>query len=149
MNALTQAVARIERQTPAHRDRAIDGLRALALLAVPTGHWLLGGFTRDGDGALHNASPLSAFAGFAPVSWILQMLGIFFLVLGGAWLAMEAGFRPSSVGSQTGTFVAAYIVTKLTQPLRIAATVLLTPLVARIYERVTGRSRTNSPPVDG
>ncbi|WP_329465374.1 acyltransferase family protein [Streptomyces sp. NBC_01431] len=82
MNALTQAVARIERQTPAHRDRAIDGLRALALLAVPTGHWLLGGFTRDGDGALHNASPLSAFAGFAPVSWILQMLGIFFLVGG-------------------------------------------------------------------
>ncbi|MFE9553184.1 acyltransferase [Streptomyces sp. NPDC006703] len=82
MSALTRAVARIERQTPAHRDRAIDGLRALALLAVPTGHWLLGGFTRDGDGALHNASPLSAFAGFAPVSWILQMLGIFFLVGG-------------------------------------------------------------------
>ncbi|MGW1931901.1 acyltransferase family protein [Streptomyces sp. NPDC001919] len=72
----------IEAGTPAHRDRAIDGLRALALLAVPTGHWLLGGFTRSADGAIHNASPLSGFAGLAPVSWVLQMLGIFFLVGG-------------------------------------------------------------------
>ncbi|GAA2802525.1 acyltransferase family protein [Streptomyces showdoensis] len=73
---------RIEARTPAHRDRAIDGLRALALLAVPTGHWLLGGFTLSDDGAIHNASPLSAFGGLAPASWILQMLGIFFLVGG-------------------------------------------------------------------
>ncbi|MFI6701760.1 acyltransferase [Streptomyces sp. NPDC050509] len=76
------AVAKIEARTPASRDRAVDGLRALALLAVPTGHWLLGGFTLDADGALHNASPLSTFGGFAPVSWVLQMLGIFFLVGG-------------------------------------------------------------------
>ncbi|MDQ0842605.1 acyltransferase [Streptomyces sp. V1I6] len=75
---------KIEARTPAHRDRAIDGLRALALLAVPTGHWLLGGFTLDTDGALHNASPLTAFGFFAPVSWVLQMLGVFFLVGGHA-----------------------------------------------------------------
>ncbi|MFF2061329.1 acyltransferase [Streptomyces sp. NPDC058200] len=79
---LAGTIGKIEARTPAHRDRAIDGLRALALLAVPTGHWLLGGFTLDGDGALHNASPLAAFGGFAPVSWVLQMLGIFFLVGG-------------------------------------------------------------------
>ncbi|XUM00356.1 acyltransferase family protein [Streptomyces venezuelae ATCC 10712] len=75
-------VARIEAATPAHRDRAVDGLRALALLAVPTGHWLLGGFTLSPDGAVHNASPLGTFAELAPVSWVLQMLGIFFLVGG-------------------------------------------------------------------
>ncbi|MFG2768974.1 acyltransferase [Streptomyces sp. NPDC048350] len=79
MNALAE---RIEARTPAHHDRAIDGLRALALLAVPTGHWLLGGFTLSSDGAIHNASPLSAFGALAPASWILQMLGIFFLVGG-------------------------------------------------------------------
>ncbi|MFF0445020.1 acyltransferase [Streptomyces sp. NPDC004609] len=73
---------RIEAGTPAHRDRAVDGLRALALLAVPLGHWLLGGFELGSDGALRNASPLSAFGFFAPVSWVLQMLGIFFLVGG-------------------------------------------------------------------
>ncbi|MFF0742524.1 acyltransferase [Streptomyces sp. NPDC004111] len=75
--------ARIDARTPAHRDRAVDGLRALALLAVPTGHWLLGGFTVDAEaGSLHNASPLSSFAALAPASWFLQMLGIFFLVGG-------------------------------------------------------------------
>ncbi|MDQ8701227.1 acyltransferase [Streptomyces sp. LHD-70] len=80
--ALHRTVASIEARTPAHRDRGIDGLRALALLAVPTGHWLLGGFTLDADGGLHNASPLSALGFLAPLSWFLQLLGIFFLVGG-------------------------------------------------------------------
>ncbi|PRH80636.1 hypothetical protein C6N75_03155 [Streptomyces solincola] len=78
-----EVIEAIEARTPAHRDRAVDGLRALALLAVPLGHWMLGGFTVDADdGGLHNASPLSAFGVFAPVSWVLQMLGVFFLVGG-------------------------------------------------------------------
>ncbi|MFM9594810.1 acyltransferase family protein [Streptomyces scabiei] len=80
--ALSAAAARIEARTPAHRDRALDGLRALALLAVPLGHWMLGGLTLSPEGALHNASPLTAFGFLAPVSWVLQMLGIFFLVGG-------------------------------------------------------------------
>ncbi|MFD9455732.1 acyltransferase [Streptomyces sp. NPDC059985] len=96
---------RIDRRTPPHRDRAVDGLRALALLAVPTGHWLLGGFTLDADGGLHNASPLAAFGGLAPASWVLQMLGIFFLV-GGYASALSFRRRPGS----TGTWLRARIV---------------------------------------
>ncbi|OON76663.1 acyltransferase family protein [Streptomyces tsukubensis] len=93
---LHRTVTSIEARTPGHRDRAIDGLRALALLAVPTGHWLLGGLAPGQGGALHNASPLSAFGFFAPMSWVLQMLGIFFLVGGFASVlsyrgAMERG----------------------------------------------------------
>ncbi|MEU6121027.1 acyltransferase [Streptomyces sp. NPDC047123] len=79
---LHRAASAVDARTPAHRDRAVDGLRALALLAVPTGHWLLGGFDLDSGGALHNASPLASFGFFAPLSWVLQMLGIFFLVGG-------------------------------------------------------------------
>ncbi|MEE1792681.1 acyltransferase [Streptomyces sp. BE308] len=96
--SVKQLAARIDARTPAHRDRAVDGLRALALLAVPTGHWLLGGFTLDGDGALHNASPLSAFGFFAPVSWVLQMLGIFFLV-GGYASVLSYRRRRSTTGA--------------------------------------------------
>ncbi|MFD4018259.1 acyltransferase family protein [Streptomyces sindenensis] len=85
MNAVREnarrLAARIDASTPAHRDRAVDGLRALALLAVPLGHWMLGGFRLDADG-LHNASPLATFGALAPASWVLQMLGIFFLVGG-------------------------------------------------------------------
>ncbi|MEX0171317.1 acyltransferase family protein [Streptomyces sp. LMG1-1-1.1] len=95
--AARKTAARIESGTPAHRDRAIDGLRALALLAVPTGHWLLGGFTLSADGAIHNASPLGTFAGLAPVSWILQMLGIFFLV-GGYASVLSYRRREGSTG---------------------------------------------------
>ncbi|MFF0071874.1 acyltransferase [Streptomyces sp. NPDC005494] len=93
--SVRQLVSRIDERTPDRRDRAVDGLRALALLAVPTGHWLLGGFTLDGEGALHNASPLSTFAVFAPVSWVLQMLGVFFLV-GGYASVLSYGRRPST-----------------------------------------------------
>ncbi|MFE2044705.1 acyltransferase [Streptomyces sp. NPDC059477] len=85
MNApagLAKLTAEIDGRTPTHRDRAIDGLRALALLAVPAGHWLVGGFTLDAGGGLHNASPLATFGALAPAGWILQMLGIFFLVGG-------------------------------------------------------------------
>ncbi|MBL1092670.1 MULTISPECIES: acyltransferase family protein [Streptomyces] len=100
-STVRSAVRAIEARTPAERDRAIDGLRALALLAVPTGHWLLGGFTLDADGALHNASPLTAFALLAPASWVLQMLGIFFLVGGYASVLSyrRAVRRGESVGS--------------------------------------------------
>ncbi|MFJ9338959.1 acyltransferase [Streptomyces sp. NPDC101733] len=98
LTTLRAAATRIEQRTPAHRDRAVDGLRALALLAVPTGHWLLGGFTLDADGGLHNASPLSSFGGLAPASWVLQMLGIFFLV-GGYASVLSFRRRTGSTGA--------------------------------------------------
>lgn len=96
--SLRALASRIESRTPAHRDRALDGLRALALLAVPTGHWLLGGFRLDDDGALHNASPLSAFGALAPFSWVLQMLGVFFLV-GGYASVLSYRRRKSTTGA--------------------------------------------------
>ncbi|MEV7470943.1 acyltransferase [Streptomyces kronopolitis] len=101
--AARRTVRRIEERTPADRDRAIDGLRALALLAVPTGHWLLGGFTLDAGGALHNASPLSAFGALAPASWVLQMLGIFFLVGGRA--SVLSYRRALARGTGTGAWL--------------------------------------------
>ncbi|MEV0117168.1 acyltransferase [Streptomyces sp. NPDC050844] len=100
---LRGTTAAIDAKTPAHRDRAIDGLRALALLAVPTGHWLLGGFTLDAEGALHNASPLAAFGFFAPLSWVLQMLGIFFLV--GGYASALSYRRAVARGESTGRWL--------------------------------------------
>ncbi|MGW2224979.1 acyltransferase family protein [Streptomyces formicae] len=100
LSGLRAAVSAVDAKTPAHRDRAIDGLRALALLAVPTGHWLLGGFTLDSQGALHNASPLASFGFFAPISWVLQMLGIFFLV--GGYASALSYRRAVARGESTG-----------------------------------------------
>ncbi|MFF4606180.1 acyltransferase [Streptomyces sp. NPDC001339] len=90
----------LENRTPADRDRAIDGLRALALLAVPTGHWLIGGFTLDAGGALHNASLLTSIGLLSPASWVLQLLGIFFLV--GGYASVLSYRRALERGSSTG-----------------------------------------------
>jgi hypothetical protein len=65
---------------------------------------------------------------------------IFFAVLGGFWLAIRFGWQPSSAAGSVGTFAAAYIATKITQPLRIAGTLLVTPLIAKGYERIRGRA---------
>jgi hypothetical protein len=75
-------VARIEAATPPTRDRAVDGLRALAILGVVVGHWLVMALTVDGHGALGVTSPLIHLPALAPASWVLQMLGLFFLVGG-------------------------------------------------------------------
>lgn len=74
------------------------------------------------------------------VTALVLYLVIFALVLAGSYLAIRVGWSPSSTSGQAGTFIAAYVVTKLTQPLRIAATVVLTPIVAKIYDRVKGKS---------
>ncbi|MBC7788819.1 MAG: hypothetical protein H7Z74_02635 [Anaerolineae bacterium] len=85
------------------------------------------------------------FAKYGPVAAAVYFT-IFFAVLSGFWAAIHFGWRPGSSGGEVGAFTAAYIATKVTQPLRIAATLALTPLVAKAYDRVTGR---RSPPRGG
>ncbi|GAB2881501.1 acyltransferase family protein [Streptomyces mayteni] len=111
---LRNVAAAIEARTPAHRDRAVDGLRALALLSVPAGHWLVGGFSLNGEGALHNASPLAALGGLAPASWLFQLLGIFFLV--GGYSAAHSLRRATERGVRTGTWLRGRLV-RLGRPL--------------------------------
>src|SRR6516164_3653624 len=77
--------ARIDAATPAHRDRAVDALRALAIAGVILGHWLVTALvvTSSGTGhGLHDQSPLATMPYLTPLSWIFQTLAIFFLVGG-------------------------------------------------------------------
>ncbi|MEH0635298.1 acyltransferase [Streptomyces bottropensis] len=76
-----RAVRHIDAATPPHRDRAVDALRALAILGVILGHWLVTALVADGD-TLHTTSPLQHMPQLAPVSWIFQTLAVFFLVGG-------------------------------------------------------------------
>lgn len=85
MSHLTTAIrtraARLDTATPTHRDRAVDALRALAILGVVLGHWLVTALVSDGR-TLHTASPLQHMPWLAPVSWAFQTLAVFFLVGG-------------------------------------------------------------------
>ncbi len=80
---------------------------------------------------------------------VVIYFAIFFAVLGGFWAAIRFGWRPTSAGGSVGAFTAAYIATKLTQPLRIGATLVLTPIAARVYERVARRGPHVTPPPSG
>jgi hypothetical protein len=70
---------------------------------------------------------------------VIVYFTIFFAVLFGFWLGIRMGWRTTSTAGTAGTWAAAYIATKLTQPIRIAATVVITPIVAKLYERVRGK----------
>ncbi|MBZ6254248.1 acyltransferase [Streptomyces olivaceus] len=78
---MRRAAARIDAATPGDRDRAVDALRAFAILGVVLGHWLVTALVADG-GSLHAASPLRDMPRLAPVSWAFQTLAVFFLVGG-------------------------------------------------------------------
>jgi hypothetical protein len=96
--AIRAAAARIDAATPAHRDRTVDALRALAIAGVILGHWLVTALVlthgRTGD-TLHDASPLAAMPALTPVSWIFQTLAIFFCVGGyAAARSYRGGYLP-------------------------------------------------------
>ncbi len=64
---------------------------------------------------------------------------LFFLTLAGFAIAIQMGFQVESAEGTAGVLGAAYVATKLTQPVRILATVALTPLVAAVIKKFRGR----------
>ena len=64
--------------------------------------------------------------------------GLFAVVLAGFVIAIQAGVKVESAAGTAGTLGAAYLATKLTQPLRILGTLVLTPVIVRIVRRIKG-----------
>ena len=62
--------------------------------------------------------------------------GIFAVVLVGFALAIRFGFEVESTTGTASMWGAAWVSTKLTQPLRILATLALTPVVMQILRRI-------------
>ncbi|MFE0255998.1 acyltransferase [Streptomyces sp. NPDC059010] len=80
---MRQGADRVDAATPAGRDRAVDALRAFAILGVVLGHWLVTALVAEGNGGgLRTASPLHHMPWLAPISWVFQTLAVFFLVGG-------------------------------------------------------------------
>lgn len=69
----------------------------------------------------------------AIVLWVY--VGIFGLVLVCTATALKMGVQLDGVAGAAGIWGAAYVFTKLTQPLRIAATLAVTPAVAAMLRR--------------
>ncbi|WP_369272468.1 acyltransferase [Streptomyces sp. R11] len=79
---IRQGAARVDAVTPVERDRAVDALRAFAILGVVLGHWLVTALVADSGSGLRTASPLQHMPWLAPISWAFQTLAVFFLVGG-------------------------------------------------------------------
>src|SRR5688500_17142074 len=116
---------RVARATPDTRDRAIDGLRAVAIVGVVGGHWLVAALTARSDGSLRIDSPLRYLGGFAPVSWLLETLGLFFVV--GGFAAAKSVARH---GTDTGAWVRGRMARLLTPVLAAMAALAVALLFA-------------------
>ena len=129
MTAIARArglAAKIDAATPAHRDRTVDALRALAIAGVILGHWLVTalvlGSGRAGHG-LHDQSPLATMPYLTPLSWLFQTLAIFFLVGG---YAAARSYRGEYLSWLRQRLV------RLSRPVALLAAVWV-PLAAGLY----------------
>lgn len=75
---------------------------------------------------------------------IITYFTLFGLVLVGFAVAVHFGVQLEGTRGAAGTFGIAYAATKVTQPLRILATLALTPLLGRWF----GAPKVAGPPVD-
>jgi fucose 4-O-acetylase-like acetyltransferase len=95
---LPRADAPIAR-TPPTRDRFVDLLRVVSIGMVVLGHWLIAGVVRQ-DGQLLGDNVLAHVSRLAPLTWLFQVMPIFFMV--GGFTNAEALGRP---GASTSEFL--------------------------------------------
>ncbi|RGC67223.1 Acyltransferase family protein [Micromonospora sp. MW-13] len=88
-------------RTPAGRERYVDLLRAVAIGMVVVGHWGVTVVGRDAAGRPTGHSALSDLPWAYPLTWVAQVLPVFFLVGGFANAASLAAHR-SRGGDATG-----------------------------------------------
>jgi peptidoglycan/LPS O-acetylase OafA/YrhL len=68
--------------TPASRDRYIDLLRALAITLVVLGHWLISVVGYDAHHRPTGHSALESLTWAYPITWLVQVMPVFFMVGG-------------------------------------------------------------------
>ncbi|WMX48510.1 acyltransferase family protein [Streptomyces roseicoloratus] len=101
---MREFVRRVTDATPPGRDRALDALRALAILGVVLGHWLVTALVAD-SGTLRVESPLGHLPELTPVSWAFQTLAVFFFV--GGHVAARGHAAARARGESNSRWIAA------------------------------------------
>ncbi len=93
----SSTVQRIAAATPVTRNRVVDLLRVGALSVVVLGHWLMAAvWLRDGE--LETGAVLDLAPWTHPLTWVFQVMPVFFLVggyaNGGSWRAARQRGEP-------------------------------------------------------
>lgn len=75
-------VRRLADRTPAERERAVDLLRVLSIAVVVLGHWLMATVGVGVDGTVTVGNAVGSAAALPYLTWVLQVVPVFFLVGG-------------------------------------------------------------------
>ena len=117
MNIWSQA-KQLAAQTPEERNRYVDFLRAVSILMVITGHWLIVALYYD-DGSLTVGDLLSIRPTTQWMTWVFQVMPVFFIVGGYAnAVSLEGAHR-------RGVDYAGWLVTRLNR--------LVSPLLVLLF----------------
>lgn len=107
------------------------------------------GASHDHDGVVGDRLK-QLIADYGGIAFAIYMV-IFVGTLVSFWATINAGVEVDGAAAGAGTWAAAWVATKLTQPVRIGVTLVLTPIVAKLFG-VKGKSvveaKGESAPVD-
>ncbi|WP_091556323.1 acyltransferase family protein [Micromonospora pattaloongensis] len=129
-------VRQLAEQTPPSRERFVDLLRALAITAVVLGHWMVVAIGYTPDGRLTGHSALVDLRWAAPVTWVVQVLPLFFLV-GGYANAVSLDSHRGRGGD-----AAAWLLERATRLLRPTTVLLVVFAVGAGVARLLGAAPT-------
>lgn len=102
----------LDARTPADRDRVIDAVRAASILVVVLGHWTMAAPERvEGSLRLRNVLEVATWA--QPLTWLLQVMPLFFLAAG---FANHRSLAPRADGTRRPA--AAYLAGRVDRVLR-------------------------------
>jgi Acyltransferase family len=115
--------------TPSTRNRAIDAYRAIAMCAVALGHWIAAD-VRMKNGSLSGSNALNQVHGLHIVTWVFQVMPVFFLIGGYSNAAsLDAHHR---AGRSNADWVRARLLRLTTPSVWLAGTWLTVMLAGRI-----------------
>jgi len=139
--------AQLADATPATRERFVDFLRAASILVVVLGHWLMAVVVID-NGSVSIGNVIAMTPGMWTLTWVLQVMPVFFFVggfanavglasverRGGGWAEFSVG-RVRRVMRPVGILLAVWVPLILVleqfvadKPLRTATTLVSQPL---------------------
>ena len=103
----TSSLERLASGAKQDRNRAVDLYRAVAMLAVALGHWLVMVAYRE-DGELISGNALEFVPDFQLATWVFQVMPLFFVVGGFASAASldSKGLGRQSTGAQRADWIA-------------------------------------------
>jgi fucose 4-O-acetylase-like acetyltransferase len=91
------SAAQLAAATPASRERYVDFLRAASIVSVVFGHWLMAVVVWR-HGHFSNGNSISVVPGLWTLTWVLQVMPVFFFVGGFANLVTLDGLRRRGAG---------------------------------------------------